>query len=96
MMKRSYTFKPSFLDKMTGIQLQAWIEAAESVLKDHQINFEKDFRNGTIAFQLANENDYREVCNLSLDIGQKALSLEAHYLSEAFYRQEIKSVAGHA
>lgn len=93
---RVYTFKPSFLDKMTGVQLQAWIEAAEQVLQDNRIAYDKTVLNGLIAFQLTSENDYRAVCNLSMDIGMRALSLEAQHMSEFPTSLHGVKPAGHA
>ncbi len=78
---RSYVFKPSFLDKMTGIQLQSWVEAAEQILRDNKITFDKTIDGGHLAFRLNTEDDYRQVCNLSLDIGMRALSIEAEQMS---------------
>lgn len=93
---RKYSFKPSFLDKMTGIQLQSWIEAAEQILRDNKITYEKTVENGHIVFQLDTEEDYREVCNLSMDIGTRALSIEALYMTDHCRSLETVQVAGNA
>ena len=65
-------------------------------MNDNHIFYEKRVLDGRIGFQLVSKKDYKNVCNLSLDIGQRALSIEANYLSDAFYAHETKMVAGHA
>ncbi|MEM6782001.1 MAG: hypothetical protein AAF569_09080, partial [Pseudomonadota bacterium] len=58
--------------------------------------FDKTVQGGHIAFQLNSEDDYRTVCNLSLDIGTRALSIEAQHMTDHSYNLDTLKVAGNA
>lgn len=93
---RSFHFQPAFLDKMTGIQLQSWVEAAEEILRDHDIVYDKIVEGGHLSFQLQSEDDYRTMCNLSMDIGMRALRIESKHTGVADTPLKDIKTAGNA
>jgi acyl-CoA reductase-like NAD-dependent aldehyde dehydrogenase len=82
-MKSRYTFKASFLDDMSAQQRSAWMRAAEEVMREQSIRFQRAMLDEQVTYILEKEEDYYTLCDLSADIGQRALQIEANTEAES-------------
>lgn len=76
-MKTRYTFKASFLDGMSLKQRNAWIQAAEEIMRGEDILFQRAMLDDHVTYILDKEEDYYTLCDLSADIGKRALQIES-------------------